>query len=85
MHLRPCRPPPPKKHKKKPKGPPQAPSRQSSRLRGETSHADDEASELALFVINEACPRCGKVRAGALHASARFLWQTWDTGQTLLN
>ena len=35
------------------------PTRQSSRLRGEEAHGS--ASELALFVINDECPRCGKV------------------------
>lgn len=52
-----CRPKAPRK-KRVPR-PPQEPSRQSSRLRGETAHTD--ATDLALFVINEACPRCGKV------------------------
>ena len=37
----------------------QAPSRKSSRIAG--CEAENEASELGLFVVNAECPRCGKV------------------------
>ena len=53
-----CRPKAPRK-KKAPRVR-QDPSRHSSRLRGEGAQTDD-VSDLALFIINEACPRCGKV------------------------
>ena len=55
----PYRPPAKKREKRKPKER-QQPTRASSRLKGEGA-AEDEASELALFVINGDCPRCGKV------------------------
>ena len=55
-----CRPKPKKKRQKKKPQEPQQPTRASSRLKGETAK-EDEASELALFVINGDCPRCGKV------------------------
>ena len=48
------------KRKKKERKVPQEPTRHSSRLAGED--AEGIASELALFVINDECPRCGKVR-----------------------
>ncbi|CAL5223846.1 g6429 [Coccomyxa viridis] len=53
------KPPAKKREKRKPKERKQ-PTRASSRLKGEGA-AEDEASELALFVINGDCPRCGKV------------------------
>ena len=43
------------------------PSRKSSRLHPETAatpDASEEASELALCIVNEECPRCGKVSIG---------------------
>ena len=57
----PCayRPPTKMREKRKPREP-QRPTRASSRLKGESA-AGDYASELALFVINGDCPRCGKV------------------------
>lgn len=48
------------KRRKKERKEPQEPTRHSSRLAG--AEAEGTASELALFVINDECPRCGKVR-----------------------
>ncbi|CAL8463455.1 g2989 [Coccomyxa elongata] len=56
--LAPAKPKP--KRRKKERKEPQEPTRHSSRLAGE--EAEGTASELALFVINDECPRCGKVQ-----------------------
>ncbi|EIE27523.1 hypothetical protein COCSUDRAFT_64271 [Coccomyxa subellipsoidea C-169] len=57
-NLAPAAKPKPPRRKKAHKEP-RAPTRQSSRLRGEEAHGT--ASELALFVVNDECPRCSKV------------------------
>lgn len=65
-----CRPEPKKRVKREPKEP-QQPTRASSRLRGEKA-AKGQASELALFVINGNCPRCGKVYPEPCTCAKRF-------------
>lgn len=71
-----CRP----KQKHKPKAPvSHEPSRKSSRLHPENAAPEDtsdEASELALCIINEECPRCSKVCALSfcMSSNAQYLW-----------